>query len=153
MNFKTMETMNFAKTIKLGFSVNERFPTYTVRSSADIYKTILPAFSDYIDVCECVYALYFNQANGLLGIFKVSQGGISSSVVDLRLVLSGALNCLATGIILVHNHPSGNLKPSEEDRRITKQLSEAGNLLNIRLLDHLIITKTAYLSFADEGMI
>ena len=83
----------------------------------------------------------------------MSSGGINQSVVDLRILFKNALEHLATGIIIAHNHPSGNLKPSSEDLKITKQIAEAGKILNIQLLDHLIITQNSYLSFADENLL
>ena len=97
---------------------------------------------------------YLNGANRLLGIYEVSKGGITSTVVDIRLILSVALKSAATGIILAHNHPSGNLQPSIQDKDITKKIQEASKLLDLTLFDHLIvISDSAYYSFADEGQL
>lgn len=102
---------------------------------------------------EQFVVLYLNRANKVIGGYKVSLGGISSTTVDVRIVLSVALKILATGIILAHNHPSGNTKPSISDQELTKRIKEACDFMDISLLDHLIITNEAYLSFADEGIL
>jgi DNA repair protein RadC len=89
-----------------------------------------------------------------LGAQKLSKGGINSTIVDIRIILATALKSLSTGIILAHNHPSGKLVPSEADKKITKQLSEASNFMDIKLIDHLIIgPEEGYYSFVDEGML
>jgi DNA repair protein RadC len=102
---------------------------------------------------EEVKILLLNRNNKVLGIYSLAKGGLTSCVVDVRIILSIALKTLATGIILVHNHPSGNLKPSQADLDITKKLKQSCDLLDISFLDHLIITKDNYFSFADEGLI
>lgn len=102
---------------------------------------------------EEVKVILLNRSNKALGIYSLARGGITSCVVDVRIILSVALKTLATGIILVHNHPSGNLKPSQDDLKVTKKLKESCSLLDITLLDHLIITKDDYYSFADEGIL
>ena len=96
--------------------------------------------------------LYLDQNNQIKGIYRMSRGGITSTIADVRLILSVALKCLATGIILSHNHPSGSLIPSENDKALTRKLKDACNLLDITLLDHIIVTAHGgYYSFADEG--
>jgi DNA repair protein RadC len=84
---------------------------------------------------------------------KLSQGGISGTVTDVRIVMKKAIECLASGIIVCHNHPSGNLNPSDSDTKITQKIKEAGNLMDIQLLDHLIISEKDYYSFADNGIL
>jgi DNA repair protein RadC len=106
-----------------------------------------------IEMLEEVKVILLNRSNKVLGIYSLAKGGITSCVVDVRIILSVALKTLATGIILVHNHPSGNLKPSQDDLKVTKKLKESCSLLDITLLDHLIITKDDYYSFADEGIL
>ena len=83
----------------------------------------------------------------------MSSGGISGTIVDIRLILGVALKCLASGIILAHTHPSGELTPSRVDRELTQKLKEAAKLMDISLLEHLIITNEGYFSFADEGLV
>ncbi len=122
-----------------------------ITNSQESYKVLLPYLSDL--QTEEFWAIYLNQNNRILGKGKLSSGGINQSVVDIRILFKTALEHLATGIIIAHNHPSGNLKPSSEDLKITKQISEAGKILNIQLLDHLIIAQNSYLSFADENLL
>lgn len=122
-----------------------------ITNSRETYKVLLPHLSDL--QTEEFWAIYLNQNNRILGKGKLSSGGINQSVVDVRILFKTALEHLATGIIIAHNHPSGNLKPSSEDLKITKQIAEAGKILNIQLLDHLIIAQNSYLSFADENLL
>jgi len=84
---------------------------------------------------------------------KISQGGISGTVTDIRIIMKKAVENLASGIIVCHNHPSGNLTPSDSDTNITRKIKDAGNLMDIQLLDHLIISDRDYYSFADNGLI
>lgn len=100
---------------------------------------------------EQVVVLYLNRANYALGHQLLSIGGLTSTVLDIRIVLATALKCLACSIIIAHNHPSGELKPSKQDLGITHQLKRAGELLDIKLLDHFIITTEGHYSFADES--
>jgi len=97
--------------------------------------------------------LLLNRANEVLGIYAMSKGGITGTVVDVRLIFSVALKCNATGIILAHNHPSGTLKPSEPDIALTKKIRKCSEFMDIALLDHLIVTKYNFYSFANEGLL
>lgn len=142
---------NIVNEIKLSYSRKgncERLIT-TSRDAVKIFKEHFD--SEEIDYRESFFALYLNQANRVLGIKKISESGISSTIVDVRIIMQAALLCNASGIILAHNHPSGNLKPSQEDLNITQKIKEASQLLNIQLLDHCILTSSAYISFADDG--
>ena len=122
-----------------------------IRESKDIYKVLQPYLS-YLQTEE-FWAVFLNQNNRIVGKARLSAGGINQSVVDVRILFKTALEHLSTAIAIAHNHPSGNLKPSQEDLRITKQIADAGKILNIQLLDHLIISQNAYLSFADENIL
>jgi len=102
---------------------------------------------------EEVKVILLNRANIVIGIYEMSKGGITGSVVDNRIILAVALKCNATGIVMVHNHPSGNIVPSEQDKVITKKLKNACSILDLTLLDHLIITKERYYSFSDSGIL
>ena len=108
-----------------------------------------------IDVLESAYVLFFNNGMYLKGYMKISSGGVASTMIDPKIVFCGALKALATAIIIVHNHPSGNSTPSSEDKRVTSQLKQGGELLEINLLDHIIVTpqKGTYYSFAEWGNI
>jgi len=99
--------------------------------------------------------LLLNRANKVLGITTISEGGLSGTVTDIRLIFQYAIKGNASGIIVAHNHPSGNQNPSESDLKITQKIKEAGNLLDIQLLDHIILTPESeiYRSLADEGQI
>jgi len=98
--------------------------------------------------------MLLNNANKVKGIYEVSTGGITETLVDLRIVFAVVLKSLTTSVILVHNHPSGNLKPSEADKRLTEKIKNAALLFDIKVLDHLIITPDGnYFSFADEGIL
>ncbi|MGZ5284712.1 MAG: RadC family protein [Kaistella sp.] len=122
-----------------------------ISESKDIYKVLQPYLSDLRT--EEFWAVFLNQNNRILGKSKLSSGGINQSVVDVRILFKTALEHFATGIAIAHNHPSGNLKPSHDDLKITKQIAEAGKILNIQLLDHLIISQNSYFSFADENLL
>ncbi|WP_209390527.1 JAB domain-containing protein [Chryseobacterium sp. RR2-3-20] len=142
---------NIVNEIKLSYSRKgncERLIT-TSRDAVKIFKEHFD--SDEMDYRESFFALYLNQASRVLGIKKISESGISSTIVDVRIIMQTALLCNASGIILAHNHPSGNLKPSQEDLNITQKIKEASQFLNIQLLDHCILSSTAYISFADDG--
>ena len=110
-------------------------------------------WSDKMNYREEAYMLLLNRCNKVLGYSLLSVGGTSGTVVDIKVIYQTALKSNAHAIVIAHNHPSGNLKPSETDIRITKEIKEAGKLLGIQLLDHLILTDEGFYSFADEGMI
>ncbi|MBQ0786303.1 MAG: JAB domain-containing protein, partial [Oceanihabitans sp.] len=102
---------------------------------------------------EEFWIVYLNNSNKVIQKNQLSKGGITGTLVDVRLALKTALEVGATGIILAHNHPSGTLKPSEADKQLTKKLKIAAESLDIKVLDHLIITENAYFSFADESLL
>ncbi|KUJ52952.1 RadC family protein [Chryseobacterium sp. JAH] len=122
-----------------------------ISSSKNAYQILKLHMADLRT--EEFWAIFLNQSNKVIHIAQLTQGGINQSIVDIRILFKTALDYFATGIIISHNHPSGNLKPSAEDINITKKIKEAGNLMNVQLLDHLIITQNSYLSFADEGLL
>jgi DNA repair protein RadC len=122
-----------------------------IKCSKDVADIFQPILSDLQH--EEFWVLFLNRSNRVIGRMKLSQGGISGTVTDVRLVLKKAIETLASGIIVCHNHPSGNLNPSESDSKITQKIKEAGTLLDVQLLDHLIISDKDYYSFADNGLI
>ena len=122
-----------------------------ISSSKNVYKTLLSIWSeDTIELLEEVKILLLNKANEILGVYHLSKGGVSGAFVDVKLVLSIALKGNASSLILAHNHPSGNLKPSQNDIALTKKVKDGAKLLDLVLLDHLIITTDSYYSFSDE---
>jgi DNA repair protein RadC len=120
-----------------------------IRSSSDVFGLLSPLMEDLPH--EEFWILFLNRANRVTGKMKISQGGVSGTVTDVRIVMKKALETLASGLVICHNHPSGNNSPSDADIRITRKIKEAGALMDIQLLDHLIITGKDYYSFADNG--
>ena len=106
-----------------------------------------------IEFVEQFKAMLLNRANKVLGIFEVSSGSSTGTIADPKLIFAAAIKANACGIILAHNHPSGNLNPSQADIDLTRRMREGGKLLEVQVLDHVIITCEGYYSFADEGMI
>ena len=102
---------------------------------------------------EEFWSIYLNQSNKVIHKERLSVGGLTGTYVDVRLIMKEAILCNATGMIIAHNHPSGNEKPSGEDNRITEQVKKAAEALNIRLLDHVIVTSNTYYSYMDNGML
>ncbi|WP_286845146.1 JAB domain-containing protein [Proteiniphilum sp. UBA5346] len=139
--------------IKVSYSdkvkANER-PTITC--SRDASRIFREAHKDCMQHHEECYVMFLNRANRVLGIMLVGVGGMSGTVVDIRIILQTALKVNCSGICLAHNHPSGALRPSPQDVFLTKKLKEACGLMDIQLLDHIIVTEESYVSLADEGL-
>lgn len=123
-----------------------------VSSSEDAFNVILHQWED-IHYRESFAIILLNRANKCLGFTFVSKGGLSGTVADPKVIFQTALKANASSIILVHNHPSGNLQPSQNDINLTKNIVKAGKLLELQAIDHLIVSDDAYFSFADEGLI
>lgn len=129
---------------------SERVKMLTSETS---YTYLKPFYTECMEHHEESYVLFLNRANKALGVSLISKGGMVETVMDVKIILQTALKAHASGIILSHNHPSGNLHPSETDKRITSKIMEACKLLDLNLLDHIIVTEESYYSFADEGLI
>lgn len=123
--------------------------TEKVRASKDAYNLMKPVM-DGLEVEEC-WCIFLNQSLNVTAKVRISKGGFSSTQVDVRVILKSALKYNATAMVLIHNHPSGNPKPSVDDDRLTQALSQAGKVMNIRLTDHVIYTDGDFYSYADEG--
>lgn len=123
----------------------------TITSSNDIFKLMSPVLTD-LEVEEA-WVLFLNHGSKLIRKQRISIGGLSATQVDVRVILKEALLCNAVAFCLIHNHPSGNINPSASDDRLTRMVFEAGNTLNIKLLDHVIVGNDKYFSYADEGRI
>lgn len=152
-----METLNqkwqivseIELTYKSKIKISER---PQIKSSKDAYLLLKSSWDQgKIDYFEQFKILFLNHSFKALGLYEMSSGGITGTIVDLRMIFSAALKANATNIMITHNHPSGNTSPSEADRHMTAKIRQAGELLDIKLLDHLIITSESYYSFADEG--
>jgi DNA repair protein RadC len=124
-----------------------------IKSSLDAARVFRTYWTDRLTYKEEFFILLLNQANQVLGISKISEGGLSGTVVDSKMIFQAALKANAAAIVLGHNHPSGSLTPSEPDKDLTRKVVRAGKVLDIRVLDHIILTYDSYLSFADEGLI
>ncbi len=122
-----------------------------IRSSLDAYETIKPELLD--QPIEQFWVLLLGRSNKVIKKQMISTGGVSGTVADPKVIFKAALDVLASGLILIHNHPSGNLKPSQADIQLTNKMKESGRLLEIPILDHLIFTDDSYFSFADESML
>ena|SRR5947209_8314571 len=125
-----------------------------ISSSSEAYHIFLGSWEDgKIELLEQFKALFLNRANKVLALLNLSLGGLTGTVADPRLVFIAALRLHACAVILCHNHPSGNIKPSRTDEEMTQKCKQAGQFLDIKVLDHLIITEESYFSFADEGLL
>jgi DNA repair protein RadC len=124
-----------------------------ITNSSDVDRLLRSYWNqDTIDFYESFVVVYLSRSNEVLGIHKIADGSIDGCLVDIRLIMQGALLTNSSGIILAHNHPSGNLKPSTQDLRLTQDIKRAGDILKIKVLDHIILTSSTYTSLADEGL-
>lgn len=150
--FSNIDMKNFSQEIILSTKSNKA-KGMKITTSADAHREFSFIWDSDINIRERMKAFYLNTANEIIGFYEVSSGGVAGTIADIRLILAPALLCGASGIILGHNHPSGNLAPSKADIDLTKKIKDAAKLLNTDLLDHIILTETSYSSFADEGLL
>ena len=149
-----METSKFLLpeiTLKYKLGTIKKFQVSSPEDSARFFRSVFD--EDTLEIQEAFFCLYLNNNGVTIGWIKLSQGGINYSIVDVRLVLATALKCAATSIILAHNHPSGVRTPSAEDIEITKQIKSGGELLNIKMLEHVILTTDGWVSFLEQGLL
>ncbi len=137
------------------YKVQKRSMGVQVTSSKIAFEYIKPIYEGTLNHKEMIYAIYMSRSNQIIGHSIISSGGVSACVCDPKIVFQNALICNASAVILVHNHPSGNLKPSRSDDELTKNIKQGAEILNMTLLDHLILgedeDKIKYFSYADEG--
>ena len=142
---------------EVGLTYRNRVPSKDrkeVLDSRSAYSILREIYSDdTIDYRETFKVLYLNHRNQLLGYYTISEGGITDTMADVRMILQGALLTNATGIILAHNHPSGSTRPSRQDDELTRKIVEASNLMDIKVNDHIILTNEEFYSYCDEGRI
>ncbi|MHC1707488.1 MAG: RadC family protein [Bacteroidales bacterium] len=124
-----------------------------ISSSRDAFETLLRIYDGNTDYCELFYIILLNRNNKVMGYHQLSKGGLSGTVADPKCAFQVALKCCASAMIIAHNHPSGNPAPSEADTQLTKKFVDAGKMLDLFVIDHLIITSESYFSFADEGLL
>lgn len=133
--------------------VQSDFPSVKITCANDAADFIRQFYGDDIFIFESAFILLLNNNNDTIGFAKLSQGGITGTVVDARLVAHYAVSSLATSVILAHNHPSGNLNPSEADKQLTNKVKAGLKLLDITLLDHVILTGASFTSLAASGLV
>ena len=131
---------------------DKRFKVIKSSEVVDLARTLLYEKGS-IEYAEQFFVMMADTSNHVYAYKMLSQGGMVGTVVDARLLFQAALLCHAPALILIHNHPSGNIQPSEADRILTKKISDAGKLLEIKILDHIILTVDSYFSFSDEGLV
>ncbi len=146
------------KVNEIKVSYRERIPApywKKINSSKDAAEMLHGTWDrDTIGLHETFKIVLLNNANKVKGVYQISQGGITGTLVDMRMLFSVVLKCLCPAIILAHNHPSGTLRPSGPDKELTQRIKKAGELLDIKVLDHLIIVPSGdYFSFADNGLL
>ena len=129
------------------------FKKVKITNSKDAADYIRQFYSDDIGIFESFFILLMNRANNTIGYAKISQGGVTGTVVDSVILTKYAIESLSTGVILAHNHPSGNLKPSQADIKLTEKIKKCLELFEISVLDHVILTENGHLSMADEGLL
>lgn len=157
--FKKGETMVEEAPVKYGLREIEisykpakmQWNPEKIGSSIDARKIMNSYFTEFMEYREAFYCLYLNRQNKPIGIYQVSVGGVSGTMVDPKIMMQVALKSHASGIIMAHNHPSGNLQPSQADINLTRKIKGCCELLEITLLDHIILTEESFYSFADEG--
>ena len=123
-----------------------------ISTSLDAFQVLLQLYDDdTVDYKETAYVLFLNKANNTIGWIKISEGGTSSTIIDQKIIFATALKCNASGIILSHNHPSGQLRTSDEDRKMTSNLATIWYIMGIEVLDHVIVCRSGYYSMNEEG--
>lgn len=156
MKFKGIgeaKAISIAAALELGRRRKDEAPEKKpgIGSSQDAFQLIYPELADL--PYEEFWVLYLNRANKLIRKTPIGKGGVSGTVADCRLIFKTAIDLLASSMVLCHNHPSGNLQPSEQDKALTRKIKEAGIMLDISLLDHIIVAGNTFYSFADEGLL
>jgi DNA repair protein RadC len=139
--------LELGKRRKLAEIVNKK----QIKSSQEVYERFQPRLVDLPH--EEFWVIYLNRSNRIIDEQKISQGGVTGTVTDVKIILKQAIEKLATGMILCHNHPSGNIRPSKADSNITQKLKNASAFLDIQVLDHVIVGQNVYYSYADEGIL
>jgi len=141
---------------KIKSITNNNINKVSLRSSSDsskYFRKLYEENDDDINTAESVYILFLNRSSNVVGYTKLSSGGINASIIDIRLLSYYAINTLCSSVIMCHNHPSGNLNPSDADKKILNETKIALKIFGIHVLDNIILTNDSYYSFADEGIL
>ncbi|WP_316819117.1 JAB domain-containing protein [Pedobacter nyackensis] len=153
---KAKSNLSLFQVSEITVSYHPKFKAYErprISSAKSAYEILINNWNlDKIEMVEQAYILLLNQANNVIGMSEISCGGIAGTVIDPKVIFGIALKANASYVILAHNHPSGNIRPSEADKQITRKLVEVGKLLNLYVLDHLIVTRHRFFSFGDEWL-
>ena len=149
----TSNLQNIAEVSIVYKSNNPMNKKVQIRSSLDINELMQPVFSEFMSHHEEFWIILLSYNNTVLGISKISQGGLAETIIDTRIIFQLALKSNSSKICLCHNHPSGNLMPSTQDQELTRTIVNAGKLMNIEVIDHIILSDGGYYSFADNGML
>ena len=149
-----MNTLNESFTFEYGltkkYKTNQQQKKITIKNAYDVNQFARTIYQGEEGIFESFFTIYLDNSNNVLGYSRIGKGGITSVNVDIRLIFNNAILSLATAIILVHNHPSGKLNPSNADIEITQKIKKAGEILDIKVLDHLIITEHSFKSIINE---
>jgi DNA repair protein RadC len=154
---KAKSNLSLFQVSEITVSYHPKFKAYErprINSAKSAYEILINNWNlDKIEMLEQAYILLLNQGNNVIGMSEISSGGVAGTVIDPKVIFGIALKANASFLILAHNHPSGNIKPSEADLQITRRLVEVGKLLHLHVLDHLIVTRHRFFSFGNEGLI
>ena len=150
----TINNLNQVTELKLVYNLKYKISDRPqINTSIEVYKVLKDNWNfEIIEFLEEFKIILLNRANRILGIMPISVGGTAGTIADPKVIFASALKCNAASIILVHNHPSGNLKPSQADIELTRKLKNAGQFLDLPVIEHIILTMDGYLSFVDEGL-
>lgn len=132
---------------------NNGFIKAKITTSTEASSYARNFYHDDISIYESFFCIFLNRSNNSIAYSKISQGGTIGTVIDVKIIAKYAVDVLASGVILIHNHPSGSLKPSEQDFSITRHIKEGLNLLDIKVIDHIILSENSFYSFLDNGLI
>jgi DNA repair protein RadC len=149
LNLLTAQLAEISVSYKSKVKFSEMRTITTSKDAVDVFREV---WSNTMEVREEFYILLLNRANKVKAWYRVSEGGVTGTVVDPKMIFSVALKCGACSVIMAHNHPSGATKPSQQDIDLTKKIVSGGKFLEVSVLDHVIMTQETFFSFADEGM-
>lgn len=150
----TMKTTNSnLREVSAVYKSAEAVKSIKVTNAKDVNELIRKVYPVEINIREAMVVLYLNNSNITLGYNVASIGGFTATIVDVRLILRNALLTQSTGLIMIHNHPSGSLAASEADKSITQKVKKAAGIMDIKLIDHLILTENSYSSFVEKGLL
>jgi DNA repair protein RadC len=152
---KLSEQSNCLQEIQLSYKRKKKFQErFQISNSDEVYQYAQSIWNpNTLEMQESFYVIFLDKRNAILGYLKLAQGGVAGVIVDSRIIFATAVKCLSSSIILLHNHPSGNLTPSQADKNITQKIKNGAKLLDMILLDHLIITVDSFYSFADNNLL